>query len=148
MSPSLDFTLIMGMLFMITSQRFFKWETLSKIRSGVTKITVMVLKIVLVFQTEKKINIPLTSLIWFPKHGLPETIRTSLYLMLNMNTTGTLFFSLLLLCEISSIIIFKIQNLLVLLKSKSLNLLNQVLMVHLMCIILMELNYLQDYELG
>ena len=148
MSPSLDFTLIMEMLFMIASQRFLKRETLSKIRSWVTKITVMVLKIVLVFQTEKKINIPLTSLIWFPKHGLPETIRTSLYLMLNMNTTGTLFFSLLLLCEISSIIIFKIQNLLVLLKSKSLNLLNQVLMVHLMCIILMELNYLQDYELG
>ena len=40
----------------------------------------------------KKINIPPTSLIWFPKsyqHGLPETITTSLYLMLNMNTSET-----------------------------------------------------------
>ena len=31
---------------------------------------------------------------------------------------------------------------------KSLNLSDQVLIVRLMCIILMELNYLQDYELG
>ena len=53
--------------------------------------------------------------------------------MLNMNTTRTLFFNLLLLSEISLIIILKIQNWLVLLKSKSLNLLNQVLMVRLMC---------------
>ena len=34
------------------------------------------------------------------------------------------------------------------LKNKSLNLSDQVLIVRLMCIILMELNYLQDYELG
>ena len=33
-------------------------------------------------------------------------------------------------------------------KNKSLNLSDQVLIVRLMCIILMELNYLQDYELG
>ena len=33
-------------------------------------------------------------------------------------------------------------------KKKSLNSLDQVLIVRLMCIILMELNYLQDYELG
>ena len=32
-------------------------------------------------------------------------------------------------------------------KNKSLGLTDQVLMVRLMCIILMELNYLQDYEL-
>ena len=33
-------------------------------------------------------------------------------------------------------------------KKKSLNLSDQVLIVRLMCIILMELNYLQDYKLG
>ena len=33
-------------------------------------------------------------------------------------------------------------------KKKSLNLSDQVLIVRLICIILMELNYLQDYELG
>ena len=33
-------------------------------------------------------------------------------------------------------------------KNKSLNLPDQVLIVHLMCIILMELNFLQDYKLG
>ena len=42
----------------------------------------------------------------------------------------------------------EIRNWLVLLKNKSLNLLDQVLTVLLTCIILMELNYLQDYELG
>ena len=58
------------------------------------------------------------------------------------------FFHPLLLNGISSIIIFEIRNRLVLLKNKSLNLSDQVLIVRLMCIILMELNYLQDYELG
>ena len=58
------------------------------------------------------------------------------------------FFHPLLLSEISSIIVIEIRNRLVLLKSKSLNLSDQVLIVRLMCIILMELNYLQDYELG
>ena len=33
-------------------------------------------------------------------------------------------------------------------KKQILNLSDQVLIVRLMCIILMELNYLQDYELG
>ena len=42
----------------------------------------------------------------------------------------------------------EIRNWLVLLKNKSLNLLDQVLTVLLTCIILMEFNYLQDYELG
>ena len=58
------------------------------------------------------------------------------------------FFRSLLLSGISSIIIFEIRNCLVLLKSKSLNLPDQVLIVRLMCIILMELSYLQDYDLG
>ena len=44
--------------------------------------------------------------------------------------------------------IFEIRNRLVLLKNKSLNLSDQVQTVRLMCIILMELNYLQDYVLG
>ena len=57
------------------------------------------------------------------------------------------FFHPLLLSGISSIIIFEIRNRLVLLKNKSLNLSDQVLIVRLMCIILI-LNYLQDYELG
>ena len=82
------------------------------------------------------------------QHGLPETITASLYLMLNMNTSETLFSYSLLLSGISSITIFEIRNRLVLLKNKSLNLSDQVLIVRLMCIILMELNYLQDYELG
>ena len=69
--------------------------------------------------------------------------------MLNMNTSETLFLDILLLSGISSIVIFEIWNWLVLLKNKSLNLLlDQVLIVRLMGIILMELNYLQDYELG
>ena len=38
------------------------------------------------------------------QHGLPKTITTSLYLILNMNISGTLFFSPLLLSGISSII--------------------------------------------
>ena len=33
-------------------------------------------------------------------------------------------------------------------KNKSVNLSDQVVIVRLMCIILMELNYLQDYEMG
>ena len=77
-----------------------------------------------------------------------NTITISLYLMLNMNTSDTLFFHPLLLNGISSIIIFEIQNRLALLKTKSLNLSDHVLIVRIMCIILMELNYLQDYELG
>ena len=68
--------------------------------------------------------------------------------MLNMNISETTFFHPLLLSGISSIIIFKIRNWLMLLKNKSLNLSDQVLIVRLMCILLMELNYLQDYELG
>ena len=82
------------------------------------------------------------------QHTRPESITTSLYLMLNMNTSETLFFHPLLLSGISSIIIFETRNRLVLLKIKSLNLSDQVHIVRLMCIILMELNYLQDYELG
>ena len=103
------------------------------------------------FKLKKKINIPLTSLIWSPKfykHGLPETITASLYLMLNMNTSETLFFHPLLLSGISSIIIFEIRNQFVHLNSKSWNLSVQVLIVRLMCITLMELNDLQDYELS
>ena len=49
---------------------------------------------------------------------------------------------------VNSIIIFETQNRLVFLKNTSLNLSDQVLIVRLMCIIIMELNYLQDYELG
>ena len=56
-----------------------------------------------------------------------------------MNTSETLFFHPLLLSGISSIIIFEIRNRLVLLKNKSLNLSDQVLIVRLMCIILIEL---------
>ena len=92
--------------------------------------------------------IPITSLIPFPKayqHGLPET--TSLYFLLNMSTSDS-FFHPLLLSEISLIIIVEIQNWLVLFKNKSLNLSDHVLIVCLMCIIIMELNYLQDHELG
>ena len=55
--------------------------------------------------------------------------------MLNINTSETLFFRPLLLSGISSIIIFKIRNRLILLKNKSLNLLDQVLIVRLMCIV-------------
>ena len=58
------------------------------------------------------------------------------------------FFHPLLLSGVSSIIIFEIRNRLVLLKNKSLNSSDQVLIVRLICVILMELNYLQDYELG
>ena len=54
----------------------------------------------------------------------------------------------LLLSGVSSIIIFEIRNRLVLLENKSLNSSDQVLIVRLMCVILMELNYLQDYQLG
>ena len=68
--------------------------------------------------------------------------------MLNLNTSETRFFGPLLLSEISSMINFEIRDWIVLLKNKSLNLPDQVLIIHLMCIILMELNYLQDYELG
>ena len=68
--------------------------------------------------------------------------------MLNMNISETLFFHPLLLSGISWIIIFEIWNRFVLLKNKSTNLLDQVLIVRLMRIMLMELNYLQDYELG
>ena len=58
------------------------------------------------------------------------------------------FFHPLLLSEISSIIVIEIRNRLVLLKRKSLNLSGQVLIVRLICIILMELKYLKDYEFG
>ena len=64
--------------------------------------------------------------------------------MLNMNTSETLFFHPLLLSGINSMMILKILNWLVLLKKKSVNLSDQVLIVRLMCIVLMELNYLQD----
>ena len=64
--------------------------------------------------------------------------------MLNMNTLETLFFHPLLLSGASSIIIFEIENRLVILKNKTLNFSDQVLIVRLMCITLMELNYLQD----
>ena len=67
--------------------------------------------------------------------------------MLNMYTSETLFFHPQLLSRIISIIIFEIRNRLVL-KNRSLSLSDQVLIVSLMCLTLMELNYLQDYELG
>ena len=73
--------------------------------------------------------------------------NTSIHLMLNMYTSETLFFHPQLLSRIISIIIFEIRNRLVL-KNRSLSLSDQVLIVSLMCITLMELNYLQDYELG
>ena len=63
--------------------------------------------------------------------------------MLNMNTSKTLFFHSLLF-EIT----FEIRNWLVVLENKSLNLSDQVQIVRLMWIIIMELNYLQDYKLG
>ena len=66
--------------------------------------------------------------------------------MLNINTSETLFFHPLLLSGISSVIIFEIRNRLVLLKIKSLNLTDQVLTVRLIRIILMELNFLQDFS--
>ena len=66
--------------------------------------------------------------------------------MLNINTSETLFFHPLLLSGISSVIIFEIRNRLVLLKIKSLNLTDQVLTVRLIHIILMELNFLQDFS--
>ena len=66
--------------------------------------------------------------------------------MLSMNTSQTLSSHPLLLSGISSMLIFEIRNRLVLLINKSLNLSDQFLIVRLMCII--ELNDLQDYELG
>ena len=77
-----------------------------------------------------------------------RNIATSLYLMLNKNSFENLFFRPLLLSGISSIIIFEIRNWLVLFKNKSFNLSDQVLIVRLLCLILMELNCLQGYELG
>ena len=68
--------------------------------------------------------------------------------MLNMNTSETLFLHLLLFTGISLIILFKIRNQLVLLENKSLNSSDQVLIICLMYLILMELKYLQDYQLG
>ena len=115
------------------------------------KITAIEPKIELLFQTKKKINIPFTFLIWFPKsyqHGLPEIITTSLHLMLNINTSETISLHPLLSSGTSSTILFQIRNRLVLLKNKFLNSSEQALIVRLMCIIRMELNYLQDYELG
>ena len=58
--------------------------------------------------------------------------------MFNMNTSEALFFHPLLLSEISSMIMLEIQNWLVRLKNKPLNLLEQVLIVRLMFVILME----------
>ena len=68
--------------------------------------------------------------------------------MLNMTTSETLFFHSLLWSGISSITIFEIRGRLVLLKKKSLNLSDQVQIVRLMYIIIVELNYLQGYQLG
>ena len=65
-----------------------------------------------------------------------------------MNTSETLFSEIFLLSGISSIRILEIENWLVLLENKSLNLSDQVLIVSLMSIILMVLNYSEDYELG
>ena len=65
-----------------------------------------------------------------------------------MNTSETLFPHPLLLSGISLIIIFEIPNRLVLLKNKSLNLSDHVLIVILMRIIFRKLNYLKDYKLG
>ena len=67
--------------------------------------------------------------------------------MIGINISRTLFFHPLLLSGISPIIIFKIKNRLTLLKIKTLNLSEQLQIVRLMSIILVELNYLQDYEL-
>ena len=96
------------------------------------------------FSNLKRTNIPLTSQIQFPKcyqQGLPETIKTSIYLMLNMNTSGTIFFHPLFF-EWNKLDNIRNSNRIVFLKNKS----GQVLTVRLMCIILMELNCLQDYE--
>ena len=63
----------------------------------------------------------------------------NLTLMLNRNTFKTLFFHPLLVSGISLMVIFEIQYRLVLLKDKSLNLLDKVLIVRLMLIILTRL---------
>ena len=63
-----------------------------------------------------------------------------------MNTSETLIFNPLLLSGTSSIIIFEILNRLKVLKNKSSDLSDQIVMVLLMCTILMELNCWQDYE--
>ena len=64
-----------------------------------------------------------------------------------MNNCETPFFHPLLLSGIRSIMILENRNRLVFLKTKFLYLSDLVVIVRLMCIILMELNYLQYYEL-
>ena len=91
----------------------------------------MVPKIELVFQTRKNEH-PSYLFDIISKVLSTRTARnddTSLYLMSNMNTSEIFFFSLLLLSGLSSIIIFEIRNRLVLLKNKSFNLSDQVLIV-------------------
>ena len=67
--------------------------------------------------------------------------------MLNMNTSKTLRFHPLLLSGISSII-FETRNRLVHLKKQIFKFIRPRPNSTLMCLILKELNYLQDYELG
>ena len=67
------------------------------------------------------------------QHKLPETITTSLYLVLNTNISETLFFHSLLWSGVSSIIILEIRNRFALFKNKSLTLTDQALRVCLMC---------------
>ena len=98
------------------------------------------------FSNLKRTNVPLTSQMQFPKcyqQGLPETITTSLYLMLNMKTSGTIFFPSTLFEWNKLDNKIRSSNRIVLLKIKS----GQVLTVRLICIILIELNCLQDYKL-
>ena len=81
----------------------------------------------LLFSKLKKMNIPLTSLIYFPKsyqQWLPDTIK-SFHLMLNIILLKLFFSHPLLLM----LIIFKFWNWLVLLKNKSSNFSNQILIV-------------------
>ena len=69
----------------------------------------------------------------FYQHESPETITTTLYLKLNMNTSeGLFFFHPQLLAGIISIITFKIWNWLVLLKNKCSKLSDKVLIIHSM----------------
>ena len=87
------------------------------------------------------------SLIIYMSRFVIAPIHYSSFTYLPTTWAKVFLFHPLLLSGISSIIIFEIRSRLVLLKNKSLNLSDQVLVVNLMCIILMGLNCLQDYKL-
>ena len=109
----------------------------------------MVPKIVLVFQTLKNKH-PSYLFDIIPKVLATRTTRNHNNIPL-FNVKHEFFrksfFHPLLLSVITSLI-FEIRNRSVYLKNKFLKLLDRILIVRLMCIILIELNYLQDYELG